>query len=827
MAKTSKQSESNLAEKIKESFLRHRTYSLARDEYTATQQDNFLALSLVVRDMMIEKWVKTQQTYYKNNVKRTYYLSLEFLMGRTLGNSLVNLGILDEAEKAMKDLGLDIEEIRNEEKDAGLGNGGLGRLAACFLDSMATLQLPCYGYGIRYDYGIFNQKISDGYQMEIPDNWLKDGNPWEIERPVDQFTIKFNGKVTTYKDSNGFTKYLWEDSDDILAVPYDNPVPGYDNNTVNTLRLWTAKATDEFNLHEFNMGNYVEAVSEKNKWENISKVLYPNDVTESGKILRLQQQYFFVSASLQDIIRRFSKYNKDSKGNIKFADFHKKVAIQLNDTHPAVAIPELMRLLIDEYGLGWKEAWDITVKTFGYTNHTLLPEALEKWSVAMFERLLPRHMKIIYQINFEFLTNVSIVYHGDVARLRRMSIIDESGERYVRMAFLAIIGSHSTNGVAALHSELLKKFVLKDFFDIYPERFNNKTNGITQRRWLLKANPALSNFITSKIGDGWVKDLFKLKGLEKFIDDKDFAKEWQKIKLENKKVLAEIIKKDCGVDVNINSIFDVQVKRLHEYKRQLLDVLHIIALYIDVKSNPKADFVPRTFIFGAKAAPGYYMAKLIIKLINNIGSVINNDPDVGDKIKVVFIPNYRVSLAEKIFPASDLSEQISTAGKEASGTGNMKFALNGALTIGTLDGANIEIKDSVGDDNIFIFGLNVEQVEELKAKGYRPEEYYRNNPKLKKVIDLISCGFFSTENPGLFQPLIDSLMHHDEYLLFADFDMYCEAQKKVSEAYKNKDKWTKMSILNVARIGFFSTDRTIAEYAKDIWDIQPVDIKMD
>lgn len=829
MAKKANTTELNreLIDQIKDKFLEHRRYSLAKDEFTATEHDNFLALSLVIRDMMIEKWVMTQQTYYKKNVKRTYYLSLEFLMGRTLGNSLVNLGVIDEVEEAMKELKLDVNQVRDEERDAGLGNGGLGRLAACFLDSMATLSLPCYGYGIRYEYGIFNQKFVNGYQVEEPDAWLVKGNPWEIERPESEFKVRFFGNVTTYRDEHGHTRYTWENTDDVYAIPFENPIPGYGNNTVNTLRLWAAKATDEFNLNEFNMGNYVEAVSEKNKWENISKVLYPNDVTEQGKILRLQQQYFFVSASLQDIIRRFAKYNSDKSGNIKFKDFPKKVAIQLNDTHPAIAIPELMRILVDEYFVDWNDAWDITVNTFAYTNHTLLPEALEKWSVSMMEKLLPRHMQIIYQINFEFLTQVSMKYPGDVNKLRRMSIIDESGERSVRMAFMAIIGSHSTNGVAALHSDLLKNYVLKDFAEMYSERFNNKTNGITQRRWLLKSNKALSDLITDKIGDKWITKLDELKGIEKFATDKTFQKKWQDIKNTNKQILADVIKEDTGIEVDVNSIFDVQVKRLHEYKRQLLNALHIVSLYIDLKANPKMDFTPRTFIFGAKAAPGYYVAKLIIKLINSIGAVVNNDPDINGKIKVVFLPNYRVSLAEKIFPASDLSEQISTAGKEASGTGNMKFALNGALTIGTLDGANVEIKDHVGDENIYIFGLKVDDVERLKSEGYNPREYYNNNEKIKKVIDLISCGFFSPENPGLFQPLIDALMNKDEYMLFADFQSYYDVQQVVSKEFNDKELWTKKAIINVANMGFFSTDRTISEYAKDIWNITPVDIKLE
>jgi len=815
-----KKIDKKLVEDIKAAFLRHRKYSLAKDEYAATPHDNYYSLSLVVRDMMIERWIKTQQTYYEKNAKRCYYLSLEFLMGRTLGNSIVNLGILDECETALKELGLELDNIREEEVDAGLGNGGLGRLAACFLDSMATLELPCYGYGIRYDYGIFNQKIVEGYQVEEADNWLRLGNPWELPREEFEIRVKFFGNISTNKNKDGKVSYNWENTQDVIATPYDIPIPGYDTDNVNTLRLWSAKATNEFDFFDFNMGNYVDAVEDKNKWENISKVLYPNDVTENGKILRFQQQYFFVTASIQDIIRRFLKYNSD------FKDFPKKVAIQLNDTHPAIAIPELMRILIDEHNISWSDAWKITVNTFGFTNHTLLPEALEKWPIWMIEKLLPRHMQIIYQINYEFLSTLSLKYPGDVDKLRRMSIIDESGERYVRMAFLAVVGSHSTNGVAALHSELLKNDLLNDFYDFFPERFNNKTNGITQRRWLLKSNPDLADLITEKIGGGWAKDLFQLKKLEKFTSDKEFIKKWQDIKLDNKKKLADIIKKEVGVTVDPTSLFDVQIKRLHEYKRQLLDVLNIIAMYIDIKANPKLDFTPRTFIFGAKAAPGYYIAKLIIKLINNVGAVINNDPDIGNKMKVIFLPNYRVSLAEKIFPASDLSEQISTAGKEASGTGNMKFALNGALTIGTLDGANVEIAEEVGNDNIFIFGLKVDDVVALKKRGYNPKVYYESNPMLKKVIDLLSCGFFSTENPSLFQPIVDILMYHDEYLHMADFQMYYDAQQKVSKAYKNYDDWTKMAIINVANMGKFSTDRTIKEYADDIWNIKSMKVTM-
>jgi len=809
-----------IVEMIKNSFLRHRKYSLAKDEYSATPHDNFLAVALTVKDMLIEKWMETQRSYYDSNCKRVYYLSLEFLMGRAMGNNLINLGVYDEFCSAMEELGLDIEQIRDEEVDAGLGNGGLGRLAACFLDSMATLEYPAYGYGIRYDYGIFNQKIADGYQVEEPDNWLKKGNPWEIERPEYEIRIQFYGSAAEYKDKKGKTHFRWEDSDDILAMPYDMPIPGYDTNTVNTLRLWTAKSTKEFDFHYFNSGNYIQAVEDKNRTENISKVLYPNDNTDAGKLLRLKQQYFFVAASLQDIMRRFSKYNKDIK------DLPNKVAIQLNDTHPSIAIPELMRILTEQYDMGWKDAWDITVKTFGFTNHTLLPEAMEKWPVSMLEELLPCHMKLIYKINYEFLSKVSMKYPGDIDKLRRMSIIDESGDRYVRMAHLAIVGSHSTNGVAELHSKLLKEEVLKDFAEIFPERFNNKTNGITQRRWLLKANPSLSELITEKIGDKWVKNLKDLDKLTKYVDDDDFIKKWQDIKLDNKKRLAQEIKNELNINVDVYSIFDVQVKRLHEYKRQLLNALNIIRMYIEIKSSKSKDFVPRTFIFSAKAAPGYHMAKLVIKLINSIGDIINNDPDIKDLIKVVFLPNYRVSLAEKIFPASDLSEQISTAGKEASGTGNMKFALNGAVTIGTLDGANIEIAEEVGDDNIYIFGLKVDEINELKMKGYEPLKYYNENEKIRKVIDLISCGFFSKENPSLFKPLVDSLMSGDYYMHFADFESYCNIQDQISKDFLDKKLWTQKSIINVAKIGKFSSDRTIKQYADEIWNAKSVKVKM-
>ncbi len=807
-----------LVEEIKRSFYNCRKYTLAKDSYTATPYDDYLSISLTVKDTLIDKWIKTQQTYYNEDVKRIYYLSMEFLIGRTLGNAMLNLGIYDECEQAIKELGLNIEDVREIEVDAGLGNGGLGRLAACFLDSMATMNYPAYGYGIRYEYGMFFQKIKEGFQVEEPDNWLRFGNPWEIERPEFELRVRFYGDVQSFVDKKGLTCYRWQNTQDVLALPYDMPVPGFDTNNVNTLRLWTAKSTNEFDFTDFNSGNYVQAVEDKDKSEVISKVLYPNDVTEFGKILRLKQQYFFVAASLWDIMRRFLKFHSE------FTELPNKVAIQLNDTHPAIAIAEFMRLLVDEYHCDWKKAWETTVKVFGYTNHTLLPEALEKWPVSMMETLLPRHMQIIYRINYEFLNQVSMKYPGDIERLRKMSIIDESGERYVRMSHLAIIGSHSVNGVAALHSELLKSDLFRDFYEMFPNRFNNKTNGITPRRWLYKSNPDLSALISSKIGTGWIKDLSKVKKIEKFIDDDQFLNEWFKIKIANKEKLSDLIRMETDVSVSVTSMFDIQVKRIHEYKRQLLNVLHIIGIYIKQKEDKDPNFVPRTFIFSGKAAPGYYMAKLIIKLINSVGQIINNDPDINDMIKVVFLPNYRVSLAEKIFPAADLSEQISTAGKEASGTGNMKFAINGALTIGTLDGANVEIKEEVGDDNIFIFGLTVDDIKKLQSDGYRPYDYYNKSPILKRVIDLIACGFFSPGKPSLFQPIVDGLLGHDPYFIMADFDSYCEAQNRVSELYRDQREWTRKAVINLARTSKFSSDRTIKEYADEVWGAKPLAI---
>ncbi len=806
-------------ESLKKSFLYNIEYFLAKDQYTATNLDRYLSLAFTARSRLIDGWIRTQQAYHLNNVKRVYYLSLEFLMGRTLTNSLINLGIYDASAQAMKELGYDIEELNEEERDAGLGNGGLGRLAACFLDSMATLQIPAHGYGIRYEYGIFNQKIIDGFQVEKPDEWLINGNPWEIARPEGAMKVKFFGTTETTHDHTGRIKVKWHQGEEVLAWPYDVPVPGYGNNTVNTLRLWSAKASEDFDLDYFNHGSYMRACERKVMTENISKVLYPNDNNYEGKELRLKQQYFFVSASVQDIVRRYKIHNPDLK------NFSDKIAIQLNDTHPSLAIPELMRIFIDEEKLEWNDAWNICVKTFGYTNHTVLPEALETWPVELMEKLLPRHMQIIYEINYRFLREVAYRYPGDLDKLKRMSIIDESGEKKVRMPQLAIIGSHSINGVAALHTEILKKSIFKDFYEFFPERFNNKTNGVTQRRWLEKSNPKLSDLIISKLGKGWITNLFELKKLEPLSKDKAFQKQWLDVKHANKERLAKIIEAKNKVKVNTNSLFDIQVKRIHEYKRQTLLALYCIALYNRIKKNPNADFVPRTIIFGGKSAPGYMMAKLMIKFINSIANVVNNDPAIGDKLKVIFLENYGVSLAEKIFPACDLSEQISTAGTEASGTGNMKFALNGALTIGTLDGANIEIKEEVGDNNIFIFGLKEHEVTAIKAAGYNPMSYLERSHELQEIFRLIEIGFFTPENPGIFKPLVDSILFQDKYLLLADFESYCACQDKVAETYKNKEKWAEMSILNVARMGKFSSDRTITEYAKDIWNTPSFEIK--
>lgn len=801
------------SQKIASSFHENLTYALSKDKYTATLNDKFLALSKVVRDRIVERWIQTQQSYRKRNAKRVYYLSMEFLIGRLLDSYIFNLGIEKEVDAALKELGLDLETLREEELDAGLGNGGLGRLAACFLDSAATLGIPMNGYGIRYDYGIFHQKIKDGFQIELPDEWLKRENPWEFARPEYGVKVNFCGKVRTYTDHSGKFCVQWYDTDDVLAVPYDYPVPGYKNDVVNTLRLWSARSTEEFDLDYFNQGDYEQAVNKKIVSENISKVLYPSDDISRGRELRLKQEYFFVAASIADIIRRFKSENKDLRA------LPEKVAIQLNDTHPALAIVELMRILIDKYDFNWDVAWDIVKGVFAYTNHTVMPEALETWSVSRLEYLLPRHMQIIYEINSRFLDIVADCFPGDEDRLKRMSIIQEGGAKRIRMAYLAVIGSHSVNGVSDLHTNLLKKKIFKDFCEIFPEKFNNKTNGVTQRRWLLRANSGLSDFITETIGDRWTIDLKYLEKLLPFRENVNFRKQWRKIKEENKKDFSRFVFKVAKISIDPKSIFDVQVKRIHEYKRQLLFGFYIISQYLIIKNDPKNFIYPRTFIVGGKAAPGYSMAKLIIKFINSIADRINHDKSVAGKIRLVFLENYRVSLAERIFPASDVSEQISTSGTEASGTGNMKFMLNGALTIGTLDGANIEIAKEVGKENIFIFGHTQEQVEKIKNEGYKPKNYIQNSPLLKEILYLMKKNFFSTYNPGIFNPIIQSLEKNDPFLVCADFDSYLDKQQEVSRAYLDKEGWMRRSIINVAKSGRFSSDRTIAEYARDIWEV--------
>ncbi len=800
---------------LQRSFIYHLQHTIVRDKYSATKADMYLALAYAVRDLLATRWLDTQQSYYINDAKRVYYISMEFLMGRSLGNSLINLGVMEEWETALKELGLNIEDLQEVEWDAGLGNGGLGRLAACFLDSMASMQLPAYGYGIRYEYGMFYQKIVDGGQHEVPDNWLRYQNPWEFDRQEHLHPIRYEGRVVEFTDRDGSTRSTWIDYYEVMALAYDFPIPGYKNNTVNTMRLWSAKSSRDFDLNFFNQGNYIGSVESKMKTENISKVLYPADHMLEGKELRLRQEYFLASATIQDILYRFSKKHDDIQ------DLPNQVAIQLNDTHPVLAIPELMRILIDEKKLSWELAWELTTKTFAYTNHTILQEALETWSVQMLSRLLPRHLQIIYEINRRFLEEVKQRFPGDPERLQKMSIIDDRGEKQVRMAYLAIIGSHSVNGVSALHSEILKDDLFHSYYELWPNKFNNKTNGITQRRWLRHCNPWLSDLISEAIGDGWTTDLYELQKLRPLAEDREFRKRWMNIKRLNKQKLAEHIYQRNGVQVSPDSLFDCQTKRIHEYKRQLLNILQVIARYNRLKEYPGLELPPRTVIFGGKAAPSYTTAKLIIKLINNVGNIVNNDPAVNQQLKVVFLANYNVSLAEKIFPAADLSEQISTAGTEASGTGNMKYALNGSLTIGTLDGANIEIMEEVGKENIFIFGLTTPEAVNLRKSGYRPQDYYYRLPELKKVLDQISSGFFSPGDPGLFRPLVDNLLNTDYYLLLADFDAYLDAQADVDRLYMIPDDWARTSILNTAGMGKFSSDRTIDEYAREIWGIKP------
>jgi starch phosphorylase len=787
---------------------------------TATKNDYYMALAYTVRDRLLQYWLNTMQTYAKKEVKVVCYLSAEFLVGPHLANNLINLGIYDHIRQAVTESGLNLQELIEQEEEPGLGNGGLGRLAACYLDSLSTLEIPAIGYGIRYEFGIFDQEIHDGWQVEITDKWLQYGNPWEIARPEESVAVKFGGRTEHYHDDRGHYRVRWVPNRVVKGIPYDTPILGYQVNTANTMRLWKAEAAESFDFQAFNLGDYYGAVNAKVVSENLTKVLYPNDEQIQGKELRLQQQYFFVSCSLQDMIRLLLATEESLE------NFSQQFAVQLNDTHPAIGVAELMRLLVDEHCMDWDKAWQITQNTFGYTNHTLLPEALEKWSVELFSRLLPRHLEIIYEINQRFLNRVRIKYPSDPSKVSRLSLIDESGERYVRMANLACVGSHAINGVAALHSELLKKTVLKDFYDLEPEKFSNKTNGVTPRRWMVLSNPKLTRLLDEKIGDRWIKHLDELKKLEEFVEDAAFRQQWRQIKQDIKGDLAAYIRQKLNLVVDTESLFDIQVKRIHEYKRQHLGILHVISLYYRLKNNRNLEITPRTFIFGGKAAPGYFMAKLIIKLINSVADVVNNDPDVGDRLKVVFLPDYNVTLGQRIYPAADLSEQISTAGKEASGTGNMKFSLNGALTIGTLDGANVEIREEVGAENFFLFGLTTEEVYALKDRGYKPSDYYNNNAQLKAVIDLISSGFFSGGNTDLFKPLIDNLLYRDEYLLFADYQSYIDAQEKVSQTYRDRDRWTRMSILNVARMGKFSSDRAIREYCQEIWHVQPVPIEM-
>jgi len=794
-------------------------FSLARDAATATKRDWWLATSKAVQSIIVERMIATQSVHHNRNVKRVYYLSLEFLMGRLFSNSLYSAGVMDDMVHALEELGLDYEALRREEYDMGLGNGGLGRLAACFLDSLATLDLPAIGYGIHYQYGLFKQEFRNGYQVELPDAWMQYGTPWEIVRPEHTTDVQVYGHVENVFDDRGNYVPRWVGWKKLIGIPYDIPVPGFGTNTVNFLRLWESRATEEFDFEAFNRGGYEEAVREKNHSETISKVLYPNDKTESGKELRLLQQYFFVACSLKDIIRRFRKTNED------WADFPEKVTIQLNDTHPAIAVVELQRLLHDEYGMTWDQAWSIVTRTFAYTNHTLLPEALEKWSVGLFHKVVPRHLQIIFEINKRFLDEVEAKWPGDAHKKQVLSLIEEGPTQMIRMAHLSVVGGHSVNGVAALHTALLKKDLFPEFDALYPGKFNNKTNGITPRRWLLACNPRLSALITDKIGHGWERDLDKLRALEQFADDPQFQTDFMNVKLQNKIDLARIIKDDCGVEVNPSALFDVQIKRLHEYKRQHLNLLHILALYRRLLQNPGLEITPRVFIFAAKAAPGYDMAKCIIKAINAVGKCINNDKRIDDKLKVVFLKNYRVSLAQRIVPAADLSEQISTAGKEASGTGNMKLSLNGALTIGTLDGANVEILEEVGADNIFIFGMTVEEVAELWAKGYHPEDFLNQSEELRAVVDWVGSNYFTPdEPPGVLTMLRDNLCYSDPFLCLPDFESYSEAQKKVDLAFRDKARWAKMAILNTARMGKFSSDRTIAEYAKEIWKLDPVPV---
>ena len=799
---------------------RHLVSTLARHAGSATARDWWVATVLALRDTIHERLIRTQGVHNARNVRRVYYMSLEYLMGRMFGNNLLATGLLGTAREALAALGQDFDLVRESEVDMGLGNGGLGRLAACFMDSLATLDYPALGYGIYYEFGLFRQAFRNGHQEEHPDSWTLFGDPWEVVRPEYTQQVRIYGRVENVFDDRGNYRPRWVETRTVLGVPHDIPIAGYGTGTVNLLRLWASKATEDFDLAAFNSGGYVEAVREKALGETISKVLYPNDKTENGKELRLVQQYFFVACSLRDILRRHRRNPANSWDN--FAD---KVAVQLNDTHPAIAVSELMRILIDEESMDWERAWAITTRTFAYTNHTLLPEALEKWGVPLFERVLPRHLQIIYEINERLMQVVELRWPGDNAKKRICSLIEENGGKSVRMANLAVVGSHAVNGVAELHTALLKRTLFPEFDALYPGKFRNKTNGITPRRWLLKCNPRLAALITARLGDGCARELDQLRGLERFAGDRAFREEFMAVKRANKVDLAAVIAAECGVTVSPDALFDVQIKRLHEYKRQHLNLLHILALYRRLLQHPELDIVPRVFVFAAKAAPGYDLAKNIIRAINLVGQRINADARINGKLKVVFLPNYRVSLAERIIPAADLSEQISTAGKEASGTGNMKLSLNGALTIGTLDGANVEIQEEVGPENIFIFGLTVDEVEALRAGGYNPWDYYHRDEELRSVIDWLGSDFFSPGEHGAFAALHGSLLRGgDPYMLLADFRAYCECQRRVDAAYRDRDAWARMAIINTARMGKFSSDRTIREYAQDIWRLDPVPV---
>lgn len=803
---------------LKKNFNRHLHFTLVKDRNVSNPRDYYFALAHTVRDHLVGRWIRTQQHYYEHDPKRIYYLSLEFYMGRTLQNTMVNLGLQNACDEATYQLGLDMEELEEIEEDAGLGNGGLGRLAACFLDSMATLGLAAYGYGIRYEFGIFNQKICNGWQVEEADDWLSYGNPWEKARPEYMLPVHFYGKVQ--HTPNGAE---WVDTQVVLALPYDTPVPGYKNNTCNTMRLWSAKAPNEFNLKDFNVGGYIQAVLDRNLAENISRVLYPNDNFFEGKELRLKQEYFAVAATLQDIIRRFksSKFGSRDAVRTSFDAFPDKVAIQLNDTHPSMAIPELMRIFVDIEKMNWDKAWDLTVRTCAYTNHTVLPEALERWPVHLLENLLPRHLEIIYEINQRHLNRVSSIFPGDHDRLCRMSLVEEGSVKRINMAHLCIVGSHAVNGVAQIHSDIIKDTVFRDFYEMDPHKFQNKTNGITPRRWLVLCNPGLAEVIAERIGEDYITDLDQLKKLLDFVNDDALIRDIAKIKQENKLKFARYLESEYKVSINPNSMFDIHVKRIHEYKRQLLNVLHVITLYNRIKKDPSKQWVPRTVMIGGKAAPGYHMAKMIIKLITSVGDVINSDPAIGDRLKLIFLENYRVSLAEKVVPAADLSEQISTAGTEASGTGNMKFMLNGALTIGTMDGANVEMAEEAGEKNLFIFGMRVPDVERLDREGYNARSYYERIPELRQVIDQLNSGYFSPKQPDLFKDIVNMLMNHDRFKVFADYEDYMRSQEAVSALYKNTREWTRKVIYNIAGSGKFSSDRTIAQYAREIWGVEP------